>query len=201
MWLSNLRAPFVATLALGAVVGCTSTTSSVGIAASSPLHKGVEPAAALKLAGSWSTTYTYTLSDISSCQITDALTVIENQLADPVRLKSVNVSMGDDSPGSERISATVAAYKAETTTGAIGATATLAPLRDHRLLPAVGAVLAPFARSRAWYEVVLHIDVLGAHPSQWSIDGVSVEYTVGNKDFTKVFPQSVKLAPVNNCPS
>lgn len=129
------------------------------------------------------------------------LTVIENRLDDPVRLTSVHVSVADDSPGRERTSAAVTAYKANTTTGAIGSSAALSVLRNHRLLPAVGATLAPVSRSSAWYELVLHIDVLGAHPSQWSINGISVGYSVGNQEFTVVFPQSVKLAAVRNCPT
>jgi hypothetical protein len=202
MQLANLRGLVVAAITISlTAVGCTSATSGVGTATTSPPHKGVTPAAALQLAGPWSTTYAYTLTDLSSCHITDALTVIENQLADPVHLTSVRLSVVDDSLGRERISAAVTAYKAGTTTGAVGAASTLSPLRNHRLLPAVGAILVPFSRSSAWYEVVLHIDVLGAHPNQWSIDGISVGYTVGNQKFTTTFPQSVKLAAVRACPA
>lgn len=202
MQLPNVRALAVAGIAISiAAVGCTPATKGVGTPAASLPAKGVDPAAALQPAGPWSTTWTYALTDLSSCRITDALTVIENRLAEPVRLTFVRVSVAGGSQGRERTSAAVTAYKAESTTGAIGAASTLAVLRNHRLQPASGAVLAPFSRSGAWYELVLHIDVLGVHPGEWSIEGITVGYTVGNQKFTTAFPQSVKLAAVRTCPT
>jgi hypothetical protein len=199
MQLANLRVLVVAAITIAAV-GCSSATSSVGTAVTSSPRKGVDPAGALQLVGSWSTIYTYTLTNLSSCRITDALTVIKNRLADPVRLTSVRVSVVDNSMGRERTSAAVTVYKAGTTTGAIGSSP-ISLLHNQRLRPAIGAILVPFSGSSPWYELVLHIDVLGAHPNQWSINGISVGYTVENQSFTTAFPQSVKLAAVRTCPA
>jgi hypothetical protein len=198
--IARLRVLVIAAVSI-AVVGCGSATSTVAPSAASTSGNGADLAGALQLAGPWATYYTYTLNDLSSCHITDALTVIKNRLTDPVRLTSVRVSVLGDSPGRERIAAAVTKYKANTTTGAIAPSSTLSPLQYHRLLPAVGATLAPFGGSNAWYEVVLHIDVLGAHPNKWSIDGISVGYTVGNQKFAMEFPQSVKLAAIRTCPA
>lgn len=216
MQLSRLRSIAVASIFVAATAaGCTSanssakapvTSSSASPASASPSSAGpptvsVAPASALQVAGQSSTIYTYTLSNLSSCTVTDALTVIENRLSVPVRLSSVRVSIVDDSSGRVRTTATVAPYKANTTAGALGATSTLSPLRNQRLLPASCATLSPFAASSLWYELVIHIDVLGSHPRPWSINGISVAYTVGSQKFTVTFPQSVKLAAVHTCPS
>jgi hypothetical protein len=195
----------VSVIAAGlAVTGCSSVSSSGrAVPGGSPRSSSVSSAAsatALQPAGPWATAWTYTLSDLSSCHVTDALTVIKNRLPDPVRLTSVHLSAVGDSPGSERVSTEVTAYKANTTTGAAGAISPFPPLLHQRLVPAIGATLAPVASSGTWYEVVLDIDVVGAHPRQWSINGISVGFTVGNKTHVENFPQLLKLAPVGTCP-
>lgn len=183
-----------------AVAGCTtagpSSVKAAGAAGASG-SPAEDPAAALQPEGPSGSAYT--LEDLSSCRVTDALTIMENQLPEPVRITSVRMSATADYPGTERASASVAAYQAGTASGYLGAGSSLAQLRGHELVPAVGATLAPAATSGTWYELVLQVDVLGAHASPWSIDKVTVGYEVGKRQFTATFPQSVKLA-ATACP-
>ncbi len=212
MHVSNRPATYslAATLVLGlAVAGCSTThsrsqqtsSSPAILTPASPLPAGsVNVSNALQPAGNGVAGYSYSLSDLRSCDVGDGLTVLENQAAQPISITGIAVNVTSDSTGLIQRSVQVMEVKAGTI-GEVAASFTLSKLPHNPLHPAADIALAPVASSHMWYVLVAHLHLLGKQPKPWSINSLSVTYKLGQQSHTTDFTQSVHLAAENTCGS
>jgi hypothetical protein len=144
-----------------------------------------------------SSQFIYTLEDLHSCQVGDALAVAINQAPEPLHVT-----------GTALIITGVSAHHTDQSTyqiatvqpgfiGEIAASFRLAVLADYHLKAAPGALLAPVSAAGQGYVFVAWLRVRGAHPRPWAITGLTVRYQLREQSYTAFFPQQVKLPPVN----
>lgn len=155
----------------------------------------------LQNAGNWATKYTYTLHSLTSCEVGDGLSVVENVGDLPLRLRSLSV-LYEGGAGSYAAHTTyqLVSFRRATTEGQLGATFDLAVLANGRVVgPATGGVLDPVKPSGLWYVIVARIKVAAFHRSKWGIAGLRVGYRVGTTAHSVVLRQSVELPPVDDC--
>lgn len=187
---------FVLIAMIGILSGCATAVSPH--ADSRPARNKV--AAVIRQAGSWATDFTYTLKDLRSCQISDAITVLKNDSQYPVMIRTVRARVMEGDPGTETQTAQVALFKAGTTTGELAASFHLAILSGHKTQPAGGVSMLPFRSSHLWYDIIVQLRITGNHLRPWAIQGVSLTYKVGHTILSQFFSQSIRLVPVNSCP-
>jgi hypothetical protein len=164
---------------------------------SPPPHRSVP----LQPAGPWSSTYTYTLDALRSCEVGDGLAILANVGSVSVRITKVAVDIsGDDTPIADQRSFQILELPEGSTTGELSDSYTLKELNGRRVLGSVvGSVLAPTPQSRRWYGIIARLRVLVNHPGPWKINGVSVGYSSGSQQYLTFFPQSVNLPSTTNC--
>ena len=180
-----------------AVAGCAASEHHSGQtrrAASRDAH-------ALQLAGPWTEQYKYALTDLSSCQIGDSLTIVNNTASAPVTITDATVSINGVGTGVEERTVDIAPVKAGVNTGELAPSTELATLTGYPLRPAKGIVLAPTTKSGQWYDLVVLLHVQGSHPRTWAIAKITITYLLAGHRFTVSFPQQVQLAAETTCPS
>jgi len=179
-----------------ALAGCTSTTPHTASAA----NPTTEIPRALQAAGDWGSDYAYTLSTVSSCEIGDGITVIENISSQPVRLGDISLQVKGAGPHSYVTTYQVLSFKAGSTTGEVAPSFSLAALQDGKDIgPATGATLAPVSVSGLWYAIVARLHVTGAVPAPWAIEGIDVHYQLAAKSYAVGFKQTVNLPAIRPC--
>jgi hypothetical protein len=138
--------------------------------------------------------FSYTLDDIRSCEVGDALAIAINQAREPVRVTGTTVAVTGH--GIDQRSYQIAAVQP----GFIGEVASsfrLVTLAGYRLRSAFGALLSPVSDSGQGYVFVVRLRVLGEHPRPWAITGLTVRYQLRQKSYTAFFPQEINLPPIS----
>lgn len=193
----SLLAVVMLGLALGGCATSPDLTATGSSQAGPPSHQAP---AALVPAGDWATAYTYTLDRLPSCELGDALTVVMDRAAHPLRITDLAVTVTGAAPATERSSTEVIAVRAGSTTGELAASYQLPHLAGSPAEPADDALLLPVATSRTWYGIEIRLRVLGDTPAPWAITALTVSYRLGRHSYTAEFPQFVHLPPVADCP-
>lgn len=175
-------------VALGSA-GCTGATRP------SQVHKHGTPIA-LQEVGPSTSGWAYQLVDIRSCRIGDAITTVVNRSSRPLRIVAVTASVTGSGPERETFSVLTLQRG---NPGEVGATYNLTVLKGDPVRPAVGAILAPLAKSGKWYDLEVRVAITGVHPQRWAITGLRVTYSLAGKPYSVNFPQSVRLPPISTC--
>jgi hypothetical protein len=143
--------------------------------------------------------YTYSLSDLRSCRVGDATTIVSNVGNSPISITSATAKLNVGSTARISQSVLVLAVKDKSTQGSLGASFDLQGLPTGPLVPADGAVLQPAATSHLSYIFVIRLTVGGPQPAPWSVEGLHATYTVAGSGHSADFAQHVRLASVTNC--
>ena len=176
-----------------AVAGCTSPSPG------HPHYAVASPSAGLSEMGQSASDYSYTLTNLNRCQVSDAISIIANQAKQPARITDVSVDISGDSPGVERRTFEIAALKAGTSTGELAASSHLAAIAGDPVRQAAGAILQPASSSGLWYDVIVRLAISGLHPRPWSIDRITVDYRLGDHLRSLSLRQSIHLSPIKSC--
>jgi len=141
----------------------------------------------------------FTLDSLATCNVFDGLTIVKNMGSKPLQIVRVNAIIPTEmAPLKDKITYQLRSFRQGSTTGAVGAVANMPVLGGRILGNAVGGVLQPIASSSRWYVVLFRIKVIQPHASEWTIRGLRVYYTVGQKGFSTALYQTVRL-PRTNC--
>jgi hypothetical protein len=188
--------------ALATALGLAVTLAGCSTAAghgSAPRPSAGDSSQAPPLRSEVDSQFIYTLKDLHSCQVGDAMAVAINQARDPLRVTAAMLSI--TSGGAHN--ADQSTYQiAEVQPGFIGEIApsfSLVVLAGHHLTAAPGALLSPVSANSQGYVFVVRVRVRGAHPRPWTITGLTVRYQLRDKSYAEFFPQQVNLPPVS-CP-
>jgi hypothetical protein len=141
--------------------------------------------------------FIYTLDDLHSCQVGDAMAVAINQAAESLRITATTVTITGG--GSAARTYQIAAVKPGFI-GEVAASFRLFVLAGYHLREASGALLSPVSAGDQGYVFVVWLRVVGAHPHPWAITGLTVRYQLRGQSFTTFFPQQIKLPPIR-CPT
>jgi hypothetical protein len=144
-----------------------------------------------------SSQFIYTLEDLHSCQVGDALAVAINQAPEPLHVTGTALTITGGSAQHTDQSTYQIATVQPGFIGEITASFRLAVLAGYHLKAAPGALLAPVSAAGQGYVFVAWLRVRGAHPRPWAITGLTVRYQLRERSYTAFFPQQVKLPPVN----
>jgi hypothetical protein len=189
----QLRTLATALAAVATLAGCSAAARHGSAPAPSasdssqppPLHSEVD------------SQYTYTLEDLHSCQVGDALAIAINQAAEPLRVTATALTItGGSAHRTDQGTYQVAAVQPGFV-GEIAASFRLAVLAGYHLKAAPGALLSPVSAAGQGYVFVVWLHVHGAHPRPWTITGLTVRYQLREQSYTAFFPQQIKLPPVN----
>lgn len=143
---------------------------------------------------------TYTFRSLRSCEVGDALSVVEVAGASPVRLTALSLLYDGAAASAQRATFRVVAFRRGTFAGQLGTTFDLTSLKLGTPLGAAGgAVLEPLATSGRWYVLVADVRVVGPHRGPWRIEGLGVSYSVGASGYSQLFRQSVALPATSRC--
>jgi hypothetical protein len=159
-----------------------------------PASSGPGP---LRLANTVAEGFTYSLLDLSSCEVGDGLTIVSNTGTKAVRVLDLSLDSPAATASGDRSSFDVVAVKAGSTPGEAGTTFALTKLGGRSVGPA--PTLLPEATSGLSYVLVDRIAVRGAHATRWSVNGIGVTYRSGTTTYVTVFPQLLELAAVHSC--
>jgi hypothetical protein len=173
------------------LAGCAAPAASGPSSRPSPGGSGPPP-----LKSEVGTQYVYTLNDLTSCEVGDAMAIAINQASEPLRVTGAAVTVtghGDDQR-SYQLAAVRPGFSGELTSGSH-----LAALAGYQLEPAAGALLSPVSARGQGYVFVVRLHVRGEHPKPWSITGLTVHYQLRQKSYSAFFPQKVELPPAR-CP-
>ncbi len=183
------RAPLLAVFSC-LVLGLMAGPAGAGLTTGGPLRAAND--AALRA---------YRFDRLHSCQVGDALSVVENSGPVPLRLDALSLLYGGDSPASaQRVSFELVSFRRGTFAGQLADTFHLTSLDlGAPLGPATGASIAPLSTSGRWYALVADVSVVGNHPRPWSIRGLGVSYTVGAQGYTRLLTQSIRLPATSRC--
>ncbi|HUZ39926.1 MAG TPA: hypothetical protein VMU68_00840 [Acidimicrobiales bacterium] len=142
---------------------------------------------------------TFTLDSLATCDVFDGLTIIKNTDAKSIRIVRLNAIIPTEAtPLKDKITYQLRSFHQGSTTGAVGAVANMPVLGGRVLGSAAGGILRPIASSSLWYVVLFRIKVIQPHASEWVIRGLRIYYTVGQRSFSTVLGQTVRL-PRTNC--
>jgi len=189
----QLRTLATAMAAVATLAGCSAAAGHGSAPAPSasdssqtpPLHSEVD------------SQYTYTLEDLHSCQVGDALAIAINQAAEPLRVTATALTItGGSAHRTDQGTYQVAAVQPGFI-GEIAASFRLAVLAGYHLKAAPGALLSPVSSAGQGYVFVVWLRVRGTHPRPWAITGLTVRYQLREQSYTAFFPQQIKLPPVN----
>jgi hypothetical protein len=140
----------------------------------------------------------YTLDAVTSCRVTDAITLVRVVGAHPVRVASVSARYANGQGPSGGAWFTVVAMPADRAWGYAGGSANAPTLQGGRAVAVAGATLLPERTSHRAYALVLHVRLL-AHAPAWSVLGIALRYAVGTSSRTVLFRQSLAVPAAGGC--
>jgi hypothetical protein len=161
---------------------------------------GASSSIAGPLSGARDTTSTaaYSLLTLPTCQIGDGITILKNSGKRSLVITSVKVITPSQTESSDRISYELESFKAGTTTGALGATFSIALKGGTVVGNAVGATINSFGKEPLWYVVVVFMKLSQSYTGPWAIRGLRISYRVGTKNYHVFFSQTIRL-PRSSC--
>lgn len=143
----------------------------------------------------------YTLKLIKTCEVGDGLAVVKNVGSTPLRLTSITVLYGDGARADQaRTTFQLISLRRGTSDGQLGSTFRLASVDGGvNMGNAVGGVIEPVSTSGRSYDLVAKVLVIGDHTKPWTITGLRVTYTAGERHYATVLAQSITLSSTPVC--
>ena len=183
---------------VGLLVGAGALAACGGTGSSTPRPATPSPALVLR---SGDTGWSYTLDSMTSCHLTDALTVLEVAGTRPVQVEQVGVQYSNGAPiGVVASSLAFVALPRTRADGYLGATTWAPTLRGGRVIRGVPATLEPSMRSGQDYVLVLEMHVRAPISQRWGVRDLIVHYRVGEATFTSRFAQRTSFPAASSCP-
>lgn len=140
----------------------------------------------------------YTLDSVTTCHVTDALTLVRVRGNHPVRIESVSAQYANGQGPLGDASFTLVATPADRASGYAGATVGAPSLLGGRGSSTAGAVLSPEETSHRAYALVLHVRLMSGAPA-WGVRAIAVRYAVGSSSRTVLFRQFLAVPAAGTC--
>jgi hypothetical protein len=147
------------------------------------------------------TGWSYSLESMTTCHLTDALTVLRVAGTRPVHVEQIGVQYSNGGPfGVVAATFSFVALPPALADGYVGATRWSPTLRGGQVIrSASGATLAPTVASGRDYVLVLEMHVKSPVTESWGVRQLIVRYRAGHAQFTSRFAQRTSFPVSANC--